>query len=94
MFNVYGYMPPLPGAPLEESTEPEAGAYTSEQKVGGVWEVRCSHASLGEACKSLKAALPGSYGYACQTHPVADLITVRVRDDKGRVVWPQDLKEK
>jgi hypothetical protein len=94
MFNIYGYMPGLPGAPLHEETEPEAGTYTAEQKIGGVWEARSSHPSMGAACLALKAALPGSYGYACQTHPVADLITVRVRDDKGRVVWPQDLKEK
>lgn len=91
-FYPYGYMPGLPGAPLHEETEPETGTYTAEYKAGSEWKVRSHHASMGAACLALKAELPGSYGYAVQTHPVAALITVRVRDGHGRVVWPQDLK--
>lgn len=94
MFYPFGYMPPLPGAPLHEDTEPDVGEYTAEQKIAGAWEARSRHASMGEACKALKADLPGSYGYACGTYPIKALITVRVVDKYGRVVWPQDLKEK
>ncbi len=94
MFNIYGGMPPLPGTVDHEETEPEAGAYTPEYKSAGVWEAMAPCVSLGKAMLALKARFPGSYGYAVKTYPVAALITVRVRDDKGRVVWPQELKEK